>query len=321
MSKPVLNASARLLYEEAQRQGITCTTFGDKQTVLMEKDDKRWYTRGSRSSFQSSVGKTIADNKELTKKILHHYQLPTANFVIVKANDVTTEQVSQLSYPVVVKPISGMHGRDVFVNRKNPEEVVKTLDGRTGKWVVEEMYQGIEYRVVCIGHKFVAAAFRKPAHVVGDGQITIQGLVNKKNDHPWRGDGHGNNLTTIKIDEEVERNLTEIGMTVESIPEKGQEIALRKTANLSTGGEAWDVTAKVCKENKELFEKIAQACDLNTLGIDIMCQDLSTPIVDQANAGVIEVNASPGLRMHHFPMQGEPVNIAKAIIDFVKTQA
>jgi cyanophycin synthetase len=174
--------------------------------------------------------------------------------------------------------------------------------------------QGTEYRVVCVDYQFVAAAFRKPAHVVGDGQHSIEELVAEKNQHPWRGKGHINNLSLIEIDELVVSYLQNQGYEPSSVPATGVEVALRKTANLSTGGEAWDVTDTVGPENKALFESIARACDLNVCGIDIMCSSLSEPITQQAQAGVIEVNASPGLRMHHYPIQGTPRDVAGIIL-------
>jgi len=112
--------------------------------------------------------------------------------------------------------------------------------------------------------------------------------------------------------------LKEQAYGLDSIPAEGIEVYLRKTANLSSGGEAWDVTDEVCQENRNLFEKIAKVCDLNTLGIDMMCQTLKSPIEFQENAGVIEINGSPGLRMHHYPLQGKPRNIAAIILDMVE---
>mgnify|MGYP000464332116 CR=1 FL=1 len=61
MSTVKLNASSRIMYEEAVSRGIACTIFHDHETIFMSKDGHEWYTRGSRTSFQSSVGKTIAD--------------------------------------------------------------------------------------------------------------------------------------------------------------------------------------------------------------------------------------------------------------------
>ncbi len=312
-----LNASSRIMVETAEAMGITCTTLGDKDTVLMEKNGKQWYTRGSRTSLQSSVGKSIADKKNLTKNVLAHFGLPTAKAVTVKT-PADLSQLSELHFPVVMKPVDERHGTGVVVgitSLAEAEQVYREQD--FSSVLFEEMLQGTEYRIVCVDFKFLAAAFRKPAHVTGDGQHSIQELVDEKNKHPWRGKGHQFNLTLIDIDSLVMTNLTEQGYSLDSIPAMGVEVRLRKTANLSTGGEAWDVTDEVSAENRELFEKIARVCDLNVVGIDIMCSSLSTPIVDQPHAGVIEVNASPGLRMHHYPIQGQARNVAQAILEMV----
>lgn len=311
-----MNASTRIMYEEAQKMGITCTPLGDKETIIMEKSGKKWLTRGSRTSIQSSVGKTIADNKSLTKRMLNHYKLPTATYADVRSA-ADFNNLDALSFPLVMKPIEGTHGKGVIVGIKTREEAETLFTQQESPVIFEELLSGIEYRIVCVDFHFVAAAFRKPAFVTGDDTHTIQELVDIKNQHPWRGTGHEANLTLIEIDDLVIDFLAVQGFTPSSVVPKDVEVKLRKTANLSTGGEAWDVTDSVCQENKLLFEEIAKACDLNIIGIDIMCTDLSKPLIEQPAAGVIEVNSSPGLRMHHYPIQGQARNIAKIILESV----
>ncbi len=314
-----LNASSRILFTAAEALGITCTTFGTDDLILMEKDGKRWYTRGSRTSLQSSVGKTIADQKPLTKQILQHFHLPTARGCTVKtAADLA--QLAALTFPLVMKPVDESHGNGVVVGIKTAAEAAQKFSAQEkGKVLFEEMLHGTEYRIVCVNFQFVAAAYRKPAHVTGNGTATIQELITEKNNHPWRGAGHQSNLSLIIVDDTVLEYLHEQNCTLETIPSAGQEVLLRKTANLSTGGEAWDVTDTVCAENRALFERIARVCDLNVIGIDMMCDSLEKPISEQKSAGVIEVNASPGLRMHHFPMQGTPRDVAGEILRYVLT--
>ncbi len=312
-----LNASSRIMYEEAQKMGITCTTFGDKDTILMEFRGQTWYTRGSRTSAQSSVGKTIADKKNLTKLVLHHFNLPTAKSVRIKG-PADLAQLETLTFPLVMKPLDQRHGKGVIVGLSTLAEAETAYsDNEYSDVLFEETLHGTEYRIVCVDFTFIAAAFRKPAHVVGDDRHTIQELIEEKNRHPWRGKGHEANLTLIEVDDTVEKYLAEQGYNISSQPTAGTEVYLRKTANLSTGGEAWDVTDEVCPENRALFEKIARVCDLNILGIDIMCQSLAEPIADQSQAGVIEVNASPGLRMHHYPIKGQPRNVAGEILRLI----
>lgn len=303
------------MHETALSLGITSTPLGDKDTLIMSKAGVEWFTRGSRTSVQSSVGKTIADQKHLTKLALERYAIPTAKSVLVRdTTDLT--QLSGLTYPLVMKPLDGRHGQGVVVGIHDSNQAEAAYRSVQNTSVLfEETLQGVEYRIICVDFMFVAAAFRKPAFVTGDGKHSIQDLVAEKNNHPWRGEGHTSNLTKIVVDELVENNLREQGLTINSVPSNGQEITLRKTANLSTGGEAWNVTPEVSQVNRALFETIARACDLRIIGIDMMCQSLQTPIVDQQRAGVIEVNASPGLRMHHYPIKGDPINVAKLILD------
>lgn len=314
---PTLNASSRIMYQTALEMGINCTLIGDHETILMTHHNHQWYTKGSRTSLQSSVGKSIADNKALTKLVLNHFNLPTAKAVAIsKVEDL--ELLTSLRFPIVLKPLNLRHGTGVRVGVASVEEARELYTSQKyPQAIAEETLQGVEYRIICVNYQFVAAAFRKPAHVVGDGQHTIQQLIEEKNQHPWRGPGHVNNLTLIEVDDEVTKLLQTHNLDLTSIPATSQEVLLRQTANLSTGGEAWDVSNEVGLENRQLFEQIARACDLNVAGIDIMCQNLSQPITQQPQAGVIEVNASPGLRMHHYPLKGQPKNVAQTILEFV----
>ena len=65
-----------------------------------------------------------------------------------------------------------------------------------------------------------------------------------------------------------------------------------------------------------ICERVSQIIGLNVIGIDIITTDHKVPLsVD--NGGIIEVNAAPGLRMHHSPFEGKPRNTAKAIVDML----
>lgn len=313
-----LNASSGLMYKEALNRGYECVMFGDRETVLMQRDGKSFYVRGSRTSLQSSVGKTIADYKMLTKRVLQHFDIKTAKYQIVSRGKKLSEDDIQLKYPVVAKPVSSKHGKGVVVWIRTFEELSEVLSWAGGQMLVEEMLEGREYRVVCVDFKFVAAACREPAFVVGDGKSTVSELIEEKNAHRWRGKGHKKPLTVIEIDRELVGLVEEMGYELDSVVKEGEKLVLRRVANLSRGGEAHDVTDMVCKENRDLFEKIAKVSDLNTLGIDVMCESVEKPIIDQKKAGVIEVNASPGLRMHHYPMKGEVRDVAGKIFDMLE---
>lgn len=315
-----LDASAQLLFAEAVSRGIDCKTFPGSQIIYMTYQGQSWYTSGSRTSFQSAIGQTIADNKAISKIFLKVAQAPTAKSVLIK-NLTDLPLLNQLSFPVVAKPIKGSHGDGVKTDLIDAMAVSKLISQNNQPLLVEETLAGTEFRIICIDFKFIAAAYRKAAHIIGDGQKTIFELIAIKNQHPWRESGHHGKLTTIVIDQPMTELLSAQNLSLESILAQNQELLLKKTANLSTGGEAWDVSADVGVENRQLFENIAKTADLNVIGIDVMCRNLTQPIVNQSQAGIIEINKSPGLRMHHFPIKGQPQNIAKLIIDLAIRKA
>jgi cyanophycin synthetase len=314
-----LDMSSKLLCEEALRRGVKCERIANTQALKMSRGGQEWFISGSRTSFQSSIGFWAAKQKALTKKFLSAANLPTAKFIEAKTvNDLL--KARDLKFPVVMKPVAGMHGDDVITGISSFEKLVALFEKKPQAVIVEEMLRGTEYRVVCVDYKMVAVAYRKPAFVVGDGKKTVSELVAQKNEEEGRSDGHLSKLTKIVIDNEVEDVLNEQGLTLSSVVAKGQEVPLRRVVNLSQGGEAINVTEQVSLENRALFEAVARAMDLNVCGIDLMCEDLAAPIATQKNAGIIEINGSPGLRMHHFPSVGEPIDVASAIFDLIEKE-
>jgi len=317
MNYKKLLISNRLLNTQAEKLGITCKLFNNNHLVQMSYKGKSWYFVGTRTSNQSAAGLSIANQKPIAKELLIANDIPTARYAVANKKALAKNLFDSFNFPVVVKPVDGQQGTNVHIGVKSSNEIHKIVNTTADTMMVEETLQGTEYRIFCVDYKFVAAAYKKPAFVIGDGEKTIKELIETKNKDPLRGTQHSSPLSKIKINKDLIKNVTEQLYNLNSIPKKGVEIFLRKTSNISTGGEAENVTNTVCKENIEMFERIAKICDLNIIGIDFMCKDLSTPVTNQKNIGVIEVNASPGLRMHHYPSIGEPINVAKLILEMI----
>jgi hypothetical protein len=123
--------------------------------------------------------------------------------------------------------------------------------------VVEEVFEGRDYRVVVVDGKVVAASERVAAHVVGDGVPTVGELIDIENRNPLRGDGHEKPLTRIKVDALVEAFLRRWGRSLSDVPPAGERVFLRQTANLSTGGTAREVTDEVHPDVARLCERAA----------------------------------------------------------------
>jgi cyanophycin synthetase len=282
----------------------------------MEGQGCRFYAAGSMVSMQSAIGREIARDKALTKAVLARAGLPVAQGVVIRGDD-DLRRLVDIEPPWVLKPLDGTHGEDVVVGVATMEEAAAIWAAQRRPLLCEALLRGREYRVVCVGYQLVAAALRKPAFVVGDGLHTVAELIDERNREPHRSHGHHGDRTRIEVDDEVWAELSRRHLGLGSVVAAGEEVVLRRRANLSQGGEAYDATDEVCPENRELFAAAAQAVDLNVVGIDVMGDTLAEPLAKQPGAGIIDVNARPGLRMHHAPTGGQPRNVARAILKMV----
>ena len=80
------------------------------------------------------------------------------------------------------------------------------------------------------------------------------------------------------------------------MPQEGEIVYLRSTANLSTGGTAIDVTDVIHPDNREMAERTIKAIGLDIGGVDFLTKDI-TESYREAGGGICEVNAGPGFRM------------------------
>jgi len=206
----------------------------------------------------------------------------------------------RLSYPVVVKPCHGGQGRAVAVHLTDAAQVAaayRQASADRDSVVVEKFASGHDHRILVVDGRMVGAARRVPAHVVGDGQRSVEALVETLNLDPRRGRGYEKVLVRVEIDAEVEALLAGQGLTPASVPEAGRTVALKRTANVSTGGTAIDVIDEVHPDNQSILERAATAMELSIVGIDFLIEDIARSW-REAGGVVLEANALPGLRPH-----------------------
>jgi len=123
-------------------------------------------------------------------------------------------------------------------------------------------------------------------------------------------------MTKIPFNYTVTCFLEKFGLTLDSIPQKGQIVQVVGNANLSTGGQAIDVTDEVHPTVREIAESAAKAINLDIAGVDFISRDISKPF-DAKTSAIIEVNAAPGIRMHHFPSKGKSRDVGKAVVEYL----
>jgi cyanophycin synthetase len=314
-----LGPSTGSIIEEAESRGIPWIRLNKYSLCQLGYGINQKKVQATVASTTSNIGVEIACDKEDTKFLLEQAEVPVPKGEIIKSEAGMREAADYVGYPLVVKPISGNHGRGITTNVLNETDALEAFHAAkkvSNSVIVEKFITGDDYRLLVINYKLVAAAKRTPAHVVGDGKSTVQELIDIVNQDPKRGYGHEKVLTMIDVNDLTKSILEEAGKTLEDVLKKGEVFNLKDTANLSTGGTAEDVTDIVHPYNIFMAERIARIIDLDICGIDIMTTDIGQPLPDTGGA-VIEANAGPGFRMHLDPAEGLARNVAGHVIDML----
>jgi len=267
----------------------------------------------------SAISQSIAQDKELTKKMLDAAGVPIPFGRPVQDEEDAWAAAQEIGLPVVVKPQDGNQGKGVTVNvasREHLQIAYLAASAVSSSIMVERYLPGHDFRLLVVGGKMVAAARRDPPQVIGDGIHTVKELVEIVNSDPRRSEGHATALTKIRLDEIALARLSIQGFSTNSVPPKGSRVILRNNANLSTGGSATDVTDDVHPEVAARAVAAAQMIGLDICGVDVVCDSLLKPLEAQGG-GVIEVNAAPGLRMHLQPSYGKARPVGEAIISTI----
>ncbi|WP_374329526.1 cyanophycin synthetase [Soonwooa sp.] len=317
-----LGPSTGSIVEEAVSRDIPWIRLGRNSLVQLGYGVNQQRFQATITGNTSSIAVDIACNKELTKKMLDDAAIPVPTGGLVSDVMQLESVIKKIGYPIVIKPLDGNHGRGQTINVTDWETAKIGLEHAQNvsrRVIVEKYVTGFDFRVLVINHKMVAAARRVPAHIIGDGENNIQYLIDLENQDPRRGYGHENVLTEIKVDKDTNELLEKLEYSLETIPQKGEIVYLKSTANLSTGGTSTDVTEMVHPENITMMERISRIIGLDVCGVDVMAENLTQPLKESGGA-ILEVNAAPGFRMHLAPSEGLPRNVAAPVVDMLYPQ-
>lgn len=314
-----LGPSTGCIVEEAAKRGIPYIRLNKQSLVQLGYGVNQKRIRATIASTTSNIAVDIACDKEETKMLLEAAEIPVPRGTVVRSEEGLDAAIEKFGYPLVIKPIDGNHGKGNTTNITTREQAIKAFEAAkyySRSVIVERFITGYDFRCLVINYKFICAALRTPASVVGDGIHDLQWLIDETNKDPRRGYGHEKVLTQITIDQFTQKMLDDAGVTLQHVPAKGERFLLKPTANLSTGGTSTDVTDEVHPANVFMFERIAKIIGLDICGIDVMATDLRTPVAENGGA-ILEVNAAPGFRMHIEPAEGLPRNVAEPVVDML----
>jgi cyanophycin synthetase len=309
--KLCLGPSTRAIVQAARDRGIPSLrlTEGNLMQLGYGKAQRRIWT--AETDRTSAVAEGIAQDKELTRKLLSAAGVPVPAGCAVKSADDAWLAAQELAGPVVVKPVDANHGRGVSI-RLDEERAVRDAFARAALEgsgvVVERFIPGTQHRVLVVGEQAIAAASGEADEVQGDGVSTIRQLVELANRDPRRGEGSAQLLSVLLLNDVALDLLRRQGFTPESVPAADETVLIQYHGDLTV-----DETERLHPDVAAACVLAAQTVGLDIAGIDLVAGDIGMPLAEQGGA-VIEVNASPGLVAHLKPLSGKPRPVGEAIV-------
>ena len=316
-----LGPSTQSLVNAAEERGIPYLRLNKYSLVQFGHGAYQQRIQATITSKTGHIAVEISCDKEDTHNLLRDLGLPVPIQRMIYNPRAAVRSARHIGYPVVLKPLNANHGRGVSINLTTDEQVESAFEfarehGTSRAVLVESYVEGFDHRMLVVNNELVAVAKRVPGHVIGDGKSTISELIDKVNEDPRRGIGHEKVLTRLELDRQALEMLGKAGYDKNTVLADGEECQLRKTANLSTGGTAIDLTDVVHPDNREMAVRAIRAVGLDVGGVDFLTVDI-TESYKEVGGAIVEVNAAPGFRMHVAPSEGEPRDVAGKVMDML----
>jgi cyanophycin synthetase len=304
----------QLIIKEAEKRNIQVQGYPQldpNKIILHYKGHKEIVTQ----SITDQVGAAsflFINQKMLAAQVLKQLNVPVPKSILTNSRKMAFEFL-QKQKKVVVKPIAQHGGKGITSNIAHKSKLFsafsfaqKHTQNKQGKIIVQQVVPGFDYRVLIVDQQYIYAAKREPAQVIGDGAATIKQLIKTWNEQLQISSRR------IKVNHKLKEKLKEQDLSLDSILKKGQKVYLSNLCNLHQGGIATDATHQLTQEVKDVAKKIAAYFNCPVLGIDFI-----SPDIQQKIGFVTELNAYPGLTIHHSPTFGQSHNVAAKIIEML----
>jgi D-alanine-D-alanine ligase-like ATP-grasp enzyme len=312
----------QVLWEEAIKRGIKMYEFrlfgiGHDLFISEYNGDKRFFETLPRPKKFNPQGIEWMDNKNKMKQHFKKAGIKVADGDVTGSLHKALKIFNSLKKPVIVKPNTGSRSRHTTIHITNEKDFVSAfkIAKQLSPWImIEEELSGFVFRGTLIGKKLVATLRREPAYIIGDGIHNIKELIEIENKNPLR---NGPIFHQLLYNEETIKELNFWGKTEKTIPEKDEVVTLGQKTSRAVGGGITDVTDIVHPDNKEMLEKAVKVLDDPLVGIDFIMEDVSISWKNQPRCGIIECNSAPFIDLHHFPLVGQPRNVAGKLWDII----
>ena len=313
----------KLFQKLAPRLGATVVIEPEWKIVgqIVFKNGRKRYFRGSTVDLNPVGASDIAKDKDYAAFFMRRMGYPVApgkTFFSPKFSraihsrrniDAAYHYAQKLGFPVVVKPNSGSQGVAMSTahTKRDFYRAMRVVFAHDRVALVQPPLPGNDYRIVVLDDKVISAYQRVPLNVVGDGRSTIRQLIRSKQAQFVSA---GRDTIVRQEDERIATNLIRRKMTMRSVLPRGERLYLLDNANLSSGGDAIDVTRSLHGEFAKVAVQLTADMGLRLCGVDLIVDgDIAEP---PGTYWILEINAAPGL--DHYVTTGKAqANIVEAM--------
>ncbi len=233
------------------------------------------YMRGC-SNYNSLEIRKGCRSKAQARAIFEKYNVPHARGLIFFWPWYAHRFANQHGFPLVIKPNVSGYSRGSYFPINSYRELYKAMFWARAWWpttVIEQYLKGANYRALTTDHGLISVIRRYPPFVTGNGKHSIARLIDDENKiredmklHPT--------IFPIQKDDKVIKHLKKQNLTLQSVPESGEEVTLFHRVALAPGGVVETIDQEtIPEENKALFKDVVKMFGANVLGIDVIFEE------------------------------------------------
>jgi len=324
-----LSQTLRLMKGEFIKRGweAELAYIGSPHCFVDRKDgSKKLHVFSATPPTTSYAAASLANDKYGTFELLKTANIPQLDSFLASEHTTFEEQVAfmQEHGKVVVKPVDGGHGKGITVNVDTPEKLRdaiveananrKSIDAS----IIQKQYLHdtiLDIRILCIDYEFVAATWRVPARVYGNGVNTVRELIDQENLSEHRGRPYYAKLASI----DTVKAAQYLGDAIDTVPKQDEMVFVLGIANYGAGGETVDITNEIPSWLKDVAILASKTSGLAVAGVDFMLSKVPTKdsTFEELDAMLIEINKCPLLAIHDTPTSGTPRDTVGHYVDYL----
>lgn len=245
----------------------------------------------------------LSGNKPIIHKMLSQQKVPIPKYCAYELSSLSKAKqfMTDVGGSFVVKPAAETGGGNGVVTNVTTEKLLRKASLHASvfakKLMIEQQVPGDSYRLLYLNGKLIDAVRKDPPTVTGDGKNTIKQLMKNETEKRIKS-LPPLSMHPLNIDLECEFTLLKQGISLSTIPKKGEIIQVKKAPNQNIRLDNHIVTDEVHPSLVELGKNLVSMFGIQLAGVDVITTDISIPLSE--SGGVInEINSTPGLHHHH----------------------